>query len=190
MLTEAEKVYRTVISYSPGSEREASDRQLMLTYMDSGHDALTRDDTAAHFTASAWVTDPERENVLMAYHNIYRSWAWLGGHADGDGDLLRVALRETEEETGISGLRVLDSGPVSLEVLNVSAHVKNGRIVSPHLHLNLTYLLEADKESRLRVKDDENSAVGWRSLSLVLSETDEEQIIPIYAKLIEKMKKY
>ena len=126
----------------------------------------------------------------MAYHNIYRSWAWLGGHADGEGNLASVAFREANEETGIDRIALLCEDPVSLEVLNVAAHVKNSAIVSPHLHFNLTYLFEADPMLPLKIKEDENSAVGWRTESQILAETEEEQIIPIYRKLLFIMKRY
>lgn len=190
MSVQSDKVRSIVEAYIPKSEREAADKRQILRYMDSGHEALTREDTVAHFTASSWVTDPQREHVLMAYHNIYRSWAWLGGHADGEGDLAAVALREAREETGIAQPKFLDSSPISLEVLNVASHIKNSEIVSPHLHLNLTYLFEADPGVSLRVKQDENSAVGWRTVKQIMDETLEEQIIPIYEKLIRIMKQY
>jgi len=180
----------TVSSYVPKSEREAADRKQILHYLEGGRDALTRDDTVAHFTASSWVTDPSRTMVLMAYHNIYRQWAWLGGHADGEPDLSAVASREAREETGIEHIRFLDKAPVSLEVLNVASHIKNSEIVSPHLHLNLTYLFEADPALSLRIKSDENSAVGWRTEEQVMAGVTEEQIIPIYEKLLRIMKQY
>ena len=190
MLSAAETAKQIVSDYAPKSEREAADRRQILGYLSKGNDALTRDDAVAHFTASAWVTDPSREYILMAYHNIYRSWAWLGGHAYGDPDLCSVASREAREETGITNLKLLCDGPISLEVLNVSEHVKHGEIVSPHLHFNLTYLFETEKESSLKVKADENSAVGWRTLAQIREETDEAQIIPIYKKLIAIMKQF
>lgn len=185
-----DKIKSIVEGYIPKSDREAADKKQILHYLEGGRDALTREDTVAHFTASSWVTDPSRTKVLMAYHNIYRQWAWLGGHADGEADLAVVALREAREETGIDQIRFLDSAPVSLEVLNVASHIKNSEIVSPHLHLNLTYLFEADPAHSLRVKSDENSAVGWRTEEQVIAGVTEDQIIPIYEKLLRVMKQY
>ena len=190
MSRQRDTVWHTVYGYVPKTERAAADREQILGYLESGRDALTREDAVAHFTASAWVTDPSRTRVLMAYHNIYRSWAWLGGHADGNGDLAAVAFREAREETGIDSLSLLCDRPVSLEVLNVSAHIKNSAIVSPHLHFNLTYLFEADPLLPLKVKEDENSAVGWRTEAQIASETEEAQIIPVYQKLLAIMKQY
>ena len=61
-------------------------------------------------TASAWVLSPDRRQVVMVYHNIYNSWSWTGGHADGDRDLLAVAMREVTEETGLQRLELLHPG--------------------------------------------------------------------------------
>ena len=66
----------------------------------------------------------------MIYHNIYRSWAWTGGHADGERDLLAVALREAREESGLETLRVLKDGIFSLETLTVDGHIKRGKLCS------------------------------------------------------------
>ena len=100
-------------------------------------------------------------NALMAYHNLYDSWAWLGGHADGEEDLLAVALREVREESGVKHARPASENIFSLEVLTVDGHEKRGAYVSSHLHLNVTYLLIADDSDALTVKPDENSGVRW-----------------------------
>ena len=73
MSSQRDAVWQTASGYVPKSDREAADKEQILHYIESGRDALTRNDTVAHFTASAWVTDPERGSVLMAYHNIYKS---------------------------------------------------------------------------------------------------------------------
>ena len=99
----------------------------------------------------------------MVYHNIYNSWSWLGGHADGETDLLAVALREVKEEAGISHVCPVSEEIFSLESLTVDGHVKKGKYVSSHLHLNVTYLLEADFEEAVSIKADENSGVAWFS---------------------------
>ena len=69
--------------YRPWNEQEEADRRELLRRLESGEDLYTRSNAAAHLTASAWVVSPDRQQVLMAYHNLYESWAWLGGHADG-----------------------------------------------------------------------------------------------------------
>ena len=77
-------------SYVPFCEQEEVDRREILRLMDTGMDLMHRD-FPAHFSASAWVVSPDREHILMAHHRIYHAWSWLGGHADGEEDLLSVA---------------------------------------------------------------------------------------------------
>ena len=97
-------------NYKPYNEQEKCDKELILEYMDTFDDVLTRDNKMCHFTASNWIVNKERTKVLMIYHNIYDSWAWTGGHADGDSDLLHVALKEANEETSLKNLKVLNDG--------------------------------------------------------------------------------
>ena len=96
--------------FTPGCEQEQRDKAQMLSWLDSTPDPFTRANTVGHFTASSWIVSPDRQQVLLIYHNIYRSWAWTGGHADGERDLLAVALREAREESGLETLRVLKDG--------------------------------------------------------------------------------
>ena len=98
----------------------------------TGQDLWTRENEAAHLTASAWVVNGDRERVLMAYHNIYDSWSWLGGHADGERDLLAVAMREVREESGLARVAPVSEALFSLEILTVDGHEKRGRYVPSH----------------------------------------------------------
>ena len=139
-------------NYKPYNKQEKNDKKIMLKYIDLFDDVLTRDNEFGHFTASAWVVNKERTKVLMIYHNIYKSWAWTGGHADGESNLLETAIRELKEETGVKNVKVLDDDIFSLEIVCVNGHVKRGKYVSSHVHLNLTYLLEADEKEELKIK--------------------------------------
>ena len=103
-------------------------------------------------------------------------------------DLLSVAIREVKEEAGISNVRPVSEEIFSLESLTVDGHVKKGNYVSSHLHLNITYLLEADSEEQVSVKADENSGVMWFSLEDALEKSTEPWFVEhIYSKLIKKM---
>ena len=175
-----------ILAFRPYNEQEETEKRLMLQYMDTFPDLLTRENEMAHFTASCWIVNPARTHALMAFHNLYQSWAWLGGHADGEEDLLRVALREANEESGIVGARPLRNDIFSLEILGVDGHVKRGRYVATHLHLNCTYLLEADDRLPIRVKADENSAVLWIPFADVEAEVREPEMRVVYRKLMDK----
>lgn len=67
--------------FTPGCEQEQRDKAQMLSWLDSTPDPFTRANTVGHFSASSWIVSPDRQQVLLIYHNIYRSWAWTGGHA-------------------------------------------------------------------------------------------------------------
>lgn len=153
---------RTVIAhFRPSCPQEERDQRVMAAFLEQNDDCLMRTNLTAHFTASAWILNPARDKVLMVYHNLYDSWSWTGGHADGDPDLEAVAAREAGEETGVRELKLLSREPVSLEIITVDGHEKRGAYVPSHLHLNLTYLMEAGENQRLSIKADENSGVRW-----------------------------
>ena len=184
-----QKLVSQIRGYVPYNEQEEADKALILNWIEKNDDAFLRDNVVAHMTASAWVVDKDRSKVLMVYHNIYHSWSWLGGHADGETDLLAVAIREVKEEAGISDVRPVSEEIFSLESLTVDGHVKKGRYVSSHLHLNVTFLLEGDTEAPLAVKPDENSRVGWIPADEIESRCSEPWFAErIYSKLCEKVK--
>ena len=183
-----EELLRQLRAFCPGNEQEERDRVELLRRLESGEALLTRDNASAHLTASAWVVNPGRDRVLMAYHNLNGSWAWLGGHADGERDLLGVALREVREESGLTDVQPVFRDIYSLEILTVDGHEKRGKYVSSHLHLNVTYLLEADPRQPVRCKPDENSRVGWFSLEDALAASSEPWFrTRIYSKLNAKL---
>lgn len=177
-------------NYKPYNEQEEKDKQMMIQYLNTFDDVLTRKNEFGHFTASAWVVNKEKTKVLMIYHNIYKSWAWTGGHADGESNLLNTAIRELKEETGVENVKILKDGIFSLEIVCVNGHIKNNKYVSSHVHLNLTYLLEVDEKEVVRIKEDENSGVKWIKIEDVAKASNEKWIIEnIYKKLNEKLSK-
>ena len=182
-------IVEAIRAYAPGNEQEARDKAVILRFLEEHDDAFERSNLLAHMTASAWVVNAARDKVLMVYHKIYDSWSWTGGHADGETDLLAVALREVTEETGVQSVRPVSPEIFSLEVVTVDGHEKRGAYVSSHLHLNLTYLLEADDTEPLRICEDENKGVAWFGLDEALAASTEPWFVKrIYGKLNEKLK--
>lgn len=190
MLSEkGEKLLSEIRAYTPFNEQEERDRELLLHALETENDVFLRENTVCHMTGSAWIVNRDRTKALMAYHNIYDSWSWLGGHADGEEDLLKVALKEAREEAGIETVRPVSEEIFSLEVLTVDGHVKRGRYVSSHLHLNVTYLLEADESEGLHVREGENSGVCWFSLDGAVQASSEPWFREhIYSKLNAKVR--
>ena len=178
-------------AYRPQDEQEETDKRIILEYVDRYPDTvLTRRNEYAHITSSGFVVNADASKVLMAHHNIYRVWAWTGGHADGDGDLLSVALREAREETGVEHIKPLSTAIASLDILPVWGHVKRGAWVPSHQHLNVTYLLTADDRDPLHFREGENTKVGWLPAEGLLAYTNEWEMDGIYTKLLKRISTY
>ena len=177
--------------YKPYNYQEAKDKELILNYIRTFPNILFRENEIAHMTASNWIVNSDKTKVLLVYHKIYDSWSWTGGHADGEADLLQVALREAKEETGLEKIKPITEEIYSLESLCVNGHQKNGEYVSSHLHLNVTYLLMADENAPLQINRDENSGVRWFTKEEALTAPSEVWMAEnIYRKLIDKLKLY
>lgn len=183
-----EKLRKEIETYLPFNEQEEQDQRQFLRLLEHMPNLLTRENNVAHITVSAWIVNLDRTKVLMAYHNIYQSWAWLGGHADGNPDVRQVIRKEIEEESGLTDIRFLTDDIFSLESLTVDGHEKRGMYISSHLHLNLTFLLEADEHLPLRIKPDENSQIGWINISEIAEKSTEKWFVDrIYFKLCQKV---
>ena len=180
-------LFEDIKNYQPVNEQEAHDKAVMLGYMQSHRDYLMRENEIAHFTTSIWTVNKARTKTLMVFHNLYNSWSWIGGHADGEEDLRSVALRELREETGVCHASLVTPDIFSLEILTVDGHMKKGCYVPSHLHMNITYLAQADEDEPLTVNEAENQGVKWWAFEDALRASTEPWFVArIYTKLIEK----
>ena len=172
---------KQIEKYNPVDEQEKKDKEIILDFINKNDDVLVRDNEIAHITSSGFIVNKLRTKVLMIHHNIYNSWGWTGGHADGDSDLIKVSIKEAKPIT---------NDICSIDILPVNAHIKRGKYVASHLHLSVAYILEADENEELVVKEDENSGVKWVDIDKVLDLTNEEYMKNVYKKLIDKSKMY
>jgi 8-oxo-dGTP pyrophosphatase MutT (NUDIX family) len=174
-------------AYQPFNEQEAFDKKAILAFIDRNPDYLLRSNLMAHFTVSTIVVNPAMDKVLFAHHNIYKSWGWLGGHNDGDEDMLNVAMKETEEESGLTKIKPYSKEIFMLDTIYVPNHIKHGKHVSDHLHLNATFLVVADESEKPIVNVEENSGVKWFPIATVLKIVHEPRMIPIYQKAFQRI---
>ena len=173
-------------NYIPFDEQEEKDKEQMLKFIDSFEDVLTRNNVFGHFSASAFVVNNERTKMLVVYHIINDGWIYPGGHADGEEDLLSVAVREVFEETGLK-VKVLDNDIYSIQSGPVKGHIKHGKYISAHTHFDILYLMEADDTIPLIYRPDESKGVKWIPFEEAYNETIVDFIRPIHKKLIRKL---
>lgn len=177
---------KKIEEFIPFNEQEEKDKIQFLEFIDSFDDTLTRDNIFGHFTASAFVVNKERNKMVVVYHIINDGWIYPGGHADGEEDLLKVAVREVEEETGLK-VKVLDDNIYAIDSAPVKGHIKRGKYVSAHLHLDVIFIMEADDKIPLKYKEDESKGVKWISFSEADNETMCDFVRPIHRNLINKL---
>lgn len=131
-----------------------------------------------HVTGSAWIVDRDRTHVLLTHHRKLDKWLQLGGHADGDSDVLRVAMREAEEESGLTTLQ-----PVHREIFDVDIHLIPLRKTEPeHFHYDVRYALEADRAEPIRVSDESHD-LRWVPVDEVAGLTAEESVLRMVRKM-------
>ena len=174
-------------NYKPFDEQEEKDKEQFLQFISNFDNVLTRDNTLGHFTASAFVVNKERTKMLLVYHLINDGWIYPGGHVDGETNFLKVAVREVEEETGLKP-KILSKNIFAIQSGPVIGHVKHGKYVSAHLHLDVLYLMEASDKSILKFKEDESKGIKWVSFE----EADKRNVCnfvkPVHRKIINKLK--
>jgi len=137
---------------------EASYLKHAIDFVEQHEDAFYRELRPAHVTASAWVVSPDRTQVLMLLHGKHHQWFQPGGHADGEPDVMAVALRELAEETGLDSaqIRLLDEQVFDVDIHAIPAHDDD----SAHGHIDVRFLVEID--NTLPVPgNDESHEVRW-----------------------------
>ena len=182
------KSLELINKYKPKNEQEEKDIKLINEAERIHGEILTRDNIFGHLTSSVFVVNKERTKLLCVYHNIYKSWSWIGGHADGDDDLLFVAEKELKEETSLSEFKFVTNEPLTIDALTVFGHNRKGEYVSAHLHYNITFLVEADESSYTHIQEEENSGVAWIEFDEFLRLCTEPHMLPVYKKCIERCK--
>ena len=172
---------------SPWAAHEASSLERMRSFLASSPDAFLRSHPPGHFTGSALVCDPQLSRVALTHHRKLDKWLQFGGHADGDENLARVALREAEEESGLPRLRYLDFEealgcphhpvPFDLDIHEIPARAND----PAHLHYDVRFLVLSEVQA-LQI-NEESHQLGWFTLAEARHKTQEESMLRQFQKL-------
>ncbi len=164
-------------AYVPADAREASMRERLVAFVTAYPDAFERALSIGHVTASAWIVDPARTRALLAHHRKLRKWLQLGGHADGDPDVRRAALREAREESGLSSLRLVSEAIYDLDVHRIPARPGE----PAHEHFDVRFAFEADPDEPL-VVSAESHALAWVPLGDLPAYGADESVLRLARK--------
>ena len=177
-------------SYKPFNEQEQEDKLAFSYFIDNSDIVLSRENLFGHLTTSAIVLTPDHKKMLMVHHNIFGGLIYPGGHADNINDLLSVALREVNEETGLDVTPLEDGKLFGIQALPIEGHIKKGKYVPSHIHYDFVYLMQAKEDDldKIRTLESENSKVVWVALDDCYGEEAVSWIRPILKKLVEKIK--
>lgn len=172
-----ETLKRQLEAYGAAWPEEQDVVTRFLALLASRQDCATRACTdPGHLTGSAWILAPEGDAALLTHHRKLNLWVQLGGHADGELDLLAVARREGLEESGLPSLEPLALAPFDLDIHRIPA-----RGAEPaHEHFDIRFAFRAP--SRAVVVSDESHDLAWVELDRMAEVTAEASI----ARMVRK----
>ena len=161
-----QQLLASLMAYRADDAEQRTAQTLFTGFARSHPDCCQRRHPPGHFTGSAWLVSKDGARVLLTHHRKLGRWLQLGGHADGDADLARVALREAEEESGLAGLRVEG------DIFDLDCHAIPARGNDPeHLHWDVRYVVRAGADERYAVST-ESLDLAWRPIAEIAADTE------------------
>lgn len=130
-----------------------------------------------HITGSAWVVNADGTEVLLTHHRKLDCWLQLGGHADGDSDVLAVAIKEAEEESGLTGFTHIGPGIFDIDIHPIPARKNEPE----HLHYDVRYMLRVEGSTEYTISDESHD-LRWVRPEEVESLTTESSMM----RMVEK----
>lgn len=142
-------------AYFPSEEEKATKEQ-MIAFIEKHPNCFERTLEIGHVTASAWLLNKTGSKALLMHHTKLNRWVQLGGHCDGDSNVLRAALKEAQEESGIAGIE-----PVSNAIFDIDIHeIPEKGNVKAHLHYDIRFLLQVKSDEEVQ-KNHESKELRW-----------------------------
>jgi 8-oxo-dGTP pyrophosphatase MutT (NUDIX family) len=168
---------RQLMDYCNCWPDEAQVAARFIEFLSANPDAFDRSLQTGHVTGSAWLVDASGLRVLLTHHKKLNKWIQLGGHADGDGDVLRVAMREAHEESGLRSIQ-----PVSTQIFDIDVHRIPARPIEPeHLHWDVRYALRSTGTEPPSLSDESHD-LRWVEIANLNRITQEKSMLRMAEK--------
>jgi 8-oxo-dGTP pyrophosphatase MutT (NUDIX family) len=170
-------IIQQLLSYQRQWKNETARVKRLIGFVSSNTECFERTFESGHVTGSAWVVNREGTHVLLTHHKKLNKWLQLGGHADGDSDILSVALREVYEESGLEQVEALNEG-----IFDIDIHPIPKRREEPaHYHYDIRYAFQATG-SEAYVVSDESHDLSWIEIKNLKLKTNDESMLRMASK--------
>lgn len=156
MKTEFLNTYKLLQRYEPLDPEEVVSKKRMLELLTICDDCFLRSCRVGHFTSSAFLLNKDMTHVCLMHHTKFDIWMHLGGHCDGNSDVLNVSIKEAQEESGIKNIRPIDHGIFDIDI-HLTPPYSNDEA---HYHFDIRFLLHAYEDDRL-IKNHESKELRW-----------------------------
>jgi len=170
-----------VKSYSEKFPEENQTISAYSAFINNNPQCFERSLEEGHITCAAWILDRAGKRALLTHHRKLNRWLQLGGHADGDSDVHRVAAREAYEESGISTLELVSSDIMDLDIHAIPARGN----VPEHLHYDARFLFRATQNENYQVSEESHD-LAWVEMEKIEEFTSEESIL----RMVHKTKEF
>lgn len=171
-----QKLLKLLKNYSPTLEEHVY-KQRMIEFLEKHENAFERSLSVGHFTASAWLVSNDGTQALLMHHAKLNLWVQLGGHCDGDSDVLAVAIKEAQEESGIHGIE-----PMSIEIFDIDIHtIPANSKEAEHEHFDVRFILQVVSDENF-IKNSESKELRWIGLDPSEMPTQERSVVRIFEK--------
>ena len=174
------KLLTLLNSHYPTDSQEILFTEQITDFVQENTDCFERTLLIGHVTSSAWIVDKSQQFTLLTHHRKLDKWFQTGGHCDGDSDVLNVALKEAQEETGLSDIQIINPNIYDIDIHEIPER----KGVPAHLHYDVRFLFEADMNEPFTISS-ESTNLAWVALSEVSKLNDSESIM----RMVRKMKK-
>ena len=170
------KIIKLLKQYQP-TVKEVEFKSKILKFIEENADCFSRNLDIGHITGSSWLINKNGDKALLTHHAKLNTWLQLGGHADGDNDILRVALKEASEESGISSIK-----DISEEIFDIDVHqIPANKNEKAHIHYDIRFILQVSSDEKIKINHESNELL-WINKNIVNLPTKEESILRMHKK--------